>query len=162
MQLLNLLETSGLGTVTGTLQVSSILLLNSHVSRVLLIINLHRSSERWRDLFKVIQLVSSGYYLNISFSDMSTGARNRTPPWRGSQSVPSQTVAQSPGTARGGQCSWRWGREALWQCVTFSEALRVPHSPPIPLPASYCWFLWSLWIPESSTKQRKDGWPSPL
>ena len=32
---------------------------------------------------------------------MSTGALNRTPPWRGSQSVPSQTVAQSPGTARG-------------------------------------------------------------
>lgn len=31
-----------------------------------------------------------------------------------------------------GQCSWRWGRGALWQCVTVIEPLRVPHSPPSP------------------------------
>ena len=60
---------------------------------------------------------------------MSAGALNRTLPllvW-----IPVSAITESGDSTRG-QCSWRWGREALWQCVTFSEALRVPHSLPSP------------------------------
>lgn len=45
--------------------------------------------------------------------------------------IPACAITET-GDSTGGQCSWRWGRAPLWQCVTSSEALRVPHSLPSP------------------------------